>query len=253
MRRFWKVLRWFAWGLLVIRAMRDLITIPEDWESVSKLATILDPYFTSENLIWGAIIVLLISFLAVDIGPIVVERWKRWRGEDLDFICNDGFPCGEMHVSEDEERNLTIHQIRRVGIINNTRNTIRGVRVRLEAMYDPKDLTISLNPQLPQNLRVRDRKSEAINLAPGETEYWDVIKFWEEETKGKLSDIFICYFDKKPHPHCRRDLFKAIVTIYADDREKIEKEFALGVEEQNLSVFMPWDKWLNKNVKKETK
>ena len=228
-----------------IRIFLDFVGLAGLPDDLAKIWMVL-PVIDSETGRWILGGIGLAGFIAAESAPYFRTKIENWRKSDLSFIWSYEFPSGQVEFWNDVEGNLRIKYVCRVGVTNNTRKTIKGVKVRLEAVYPEKNLDISSDPDLPKALRPWNTQAETVDLNSGETEYWDLAKFWEKEEKSEFSDIFICCFKKTARHSINRGMYKAILAIYSRDTPRLNKEFCLGVTTLNQLIFMPWEEWLKK-------
>lgn len=233
----WKVIRWTVWGLFVLQ---DVLEVPESWVSVRAILAMLPDNFAT----YAFAVVLGAGFLAIDLGPYARRKWKVFRGRALDFVCHNDFPCGQIEILIDAQKNYIFRQTRLIGVTNNSGKTLKSVRVRLEAMYPEENPLLSSNPNLPAALRPhKSTETDSLDLHSGETEYWDVAKLFENETKADQSGIFICAFDKNKRDYSARGMYKAVVAVYAEETEAHSEEFALGTGRHKRLLMLPWREW----------
>lgn len=237
------IIDWLRLGLEILGlggAKDDISEFEKLGNQLIEFLKMVDPS-TAQGWLMGA---GLVGFLAAESAPYLSRKWKTVVGDDLEFLWGDKFPCAQIDVTEDKEKNYHFRQLHRVGVLNNSGQTARGVKVRLEGMYPAENLDLQSDPYLPTPLRPMNKKTETVDLLKEEMDYWDVAKFFEDEHKDEFSDIFLCCFHEDKRHYKARGFYKAVLAVYSEDTGRLEKEFCLGVTDYNFLVFMSWEDWL---------
>ena len=238
-----KIISVFRLGLeiLGVGGAKDDIGEFERWgNQLVEFFTVVD-LATAQGWLMG---IGLVGFVAVESIPYLRRKWESFVGDELEFLWGKEFPCAQLDIMEDEDRDYHFRHFYRVGVLNNSGKTIRGIKVRLEGMYPLEDLNLQSDPFLPTPLRPMNKATETVDLLEEETDYWDVAKFFEDEAKDKFSDIFLCCFHEDKRHYKARGFYKAVLAVYSEDTGRLEKEFCLGVTDYNFLVFMSWEDWL---------
>lgn len=184
----------------------------------------------------------------IEIRPSLRRWWHKRKKPVLEFVVHDDYPCLNIEILLKEQGGYSSRNTRRVGIKNNSNQTIDDVRLRLEAIRPADKNEISLDPHLPAAMRrFNNPQLETATLHRDETEYWDVVKWLKESDKKYSARFYICCFEEGKRHNIPVAIYRADLAVYAENMSSIRESFAFG--DDGCTVFMRWSDWLNKLTK----
>lgn len=195
--------------------------------------------FETEIALWclSLFIALLVwlglHLLAVKLGSSKLYRIFT-RPPDLQFILEQKEPYIEINKIGTPGGNTDTQYFCRVGVRNNTNDTIRNVRVRLMII---KRLD---NPLLPLNMKPRYASEDNVNLAPGEEEIFDIAQY--RDVPDYDTEIVLCYAKRGlPNP-IPKGKYRLRLVVFGETAPSEPLWVSLKVDKSGRLSFAPWIK-----------
>lgn len=227
-------------GLIFARAVLAVCHYNGWWPEVQLAAIIvgIPTLFETEIALWG---LLLFIALLVWLGlHVIAVKWGSrlheifTRPTDLQFILEQKEPYIEINKIDRPDGQTDTQYFCRVGVYNNTKNTIRNVRVQLIVIkrWD--------NALLPLNMKPRYATEDNINLAPDEEGCFDIAQY--KDVPDSDAEIVLCYAQKGLPNTIPKGKYRLSLAVFGETAPSERLWFSLRVDKSGQLSFGFWIK-----------
>lgn len=176
--------------------------------------------------------------------------WFPWQGGEhkpalvripirqtgLQFILEQKEPYIEINKIDRPDGQTDTQYFCRIGVYNNTNDTIRNVRVQLIIIkrWD--------NPLLPLNMKPRYTTEDNINLAPDEEGCFDIVQY--KDVPDSDTEIVLCYVQKGLPNTIPKGKYRLSLAVFGETAPSERMWVSLRVDNSGELTFAPWIKRL---------